>query len=91
MPVRSLCAAWVCPAGQSPSFSPYDGHQRGFDRGEIDPPSAPLEPSVGEVVLFEDGAGGVEIELGGDIEHGEILGVELRCALGGARCRSPRR
>src|SRR5689334_1242307 len=60
-----------------------DRHQGGVDRRRLDRSAAPLHTLEGYVVILEDDACRVEVELLGDVEHGEVLGVELLGAPGG--------
>ena len=55
-----------------------DGEQdRAPDRPGVDEFSSPIQLAAGEPVLLEDPLHGLEVELGGEIEHGEVLAVEL--------------
>lgn len=55
-----------------------DGEQEGPpDRRRVDELSSPIQLAASEPVLLEDLPHGLEVELGSQIEHGEVLPVEL--------------
>src|SRR4029078_7105244 len=66
---------WPTPqmSSRSPSISEQ---RRPPDRGGVDAGLTPRELPAGEKVVLEDRADGLEVELGRQVEHREVLVVE---------------
>ena len=59
-----------------------DRHQRGLDGGRIDLAAAAHPDAARQLVLLEHDLDGLQVELGGEVHHREILVVEGAMAVG---------